>query len=391
MLRKLLPFLLLTWGIASLPAAPGVEGMIQTLSEALKAYEKDVGTYPSTEQGLSALAKRPMTVNPETWKGPYITEVPIDPWGNMFEYVFPGKDGDYDLFSRGPDGVAGTADDAGMGEKAPASGKTGPASGGADPLFPEIDARRNYTEAAGNLNAQMVWIGPGRFVYGSHRTTRHSPPEVTLRGYWIGRHEITAEQFCIFLNAADDPEKNEYLTLFEGSTIIRRDGVYYPRPGCEKKPAYPVSWLGADAFCRMLSEGTGLKYRLPTEAQWERAARGGLRMKKFPWGEDPPYSRANVARGEGKDWERLTAVGTFAPNAYGLYDVTGNAMEWCRDWWDESAVVETTMDPEGPKRGINKVMRGGNFISRMEFTHVGYRFSNPPWFKSGGFRIVREP
>ena len=374
-------------------AAPeNIESLMQETSRALNQYEEDVGTYPSTRQGLRALTRRPITVNPEKWKGPYLEKIPKDPRGAPLEYVFPGEhDADFDLFSRGPDGEPGNRDDVvnWNRDKYPPGEATPDPS--ATPLPEALNPKKDYTEKNGNLYYEMVWLEPGSFIYGSYMGP-YGPPVVNLDGYWIGKYEVTARQYCIFLNAVNDPEGREYISIFDGSTIAKKDGVFVPKPGCAKKPAYPLSWMGASAFCQMLREGAGRNYRLPTEAQWERAARAGLRLKPYPWGEASPVGRANFGNrpGTGNERELLMPVGSFPPNPYGLYDMAGNAMEWCRDWDKGTNKLDTYKNPVGPQYGIKKILKGGNMFSIPQFIRSGNRFSNVPWYKAGGFRIVRE-
>jgi len=367
------------------------EEILLPMEKALEAYESNVGTYPTIEQGLGALIRRPVTVDPGLWKGPYLSSMPLDPWGEEYIYQFPGThQKDYDLSSKGPDRMPNTADDiVNWGKTKKIDTRVGeiPTT---TTLFPELDPSKNYTETAGGLNYEMIWIGPGEFLYGSHLGA-YGIPTVRMDGYWIGKYEITARQYCIFLNAVENPEEMNYILVYTGSTYTIKEGRFVPRAGCENKPAYPVSWLGAAAFCGMLGEGTGRKYYLPTEAEWERAARGGIKLKLFPWGDEPADGRANFGKKKGEEREILTPVGSFPPNPYGLYDMAGNAMEWCDDWYEKTVELKVFTNPSGPSSGIDKLMRGGNVFSIEHYLRLNQRYHNPPWFKSAGFRIVREP
>ncbi len=367
-----------------------VKQSLDSIKLALTAYEIHIGTFPSTEQGLKALVRRPITVNPELWKGPYLKSIPKDPWGEGFVYAFPGShDNDYDLFSKGPDHTPDTADDiVNWDARRFPPGRTPPTP---TPVHIPValDPSKNYVETIGNLNIKMVWIAPVSFLYGSH-IGRFGAPVVKLDGYWIGKFEVTTQQFCIFLNAVPEPEQRGYISIFSGSTYIKHDGKFIVRPGCEEKPAYPVSWMGADAFCDWLKAVTGKNYCLPTEAQWEKAARGGLKLSPYPWGEQSPTGRANYGRRGANDCDLLTPVGSYPANPYGLFDIAGNVMEWCRDWYQQSAEVKRFNNPVGPPGGFEKVLKGGNAKSLGRFLRVGQRFHNPPRFKSGGIRIACE-
>lgn len=362
---------------------------ISEIGNSLKAYEKDVGSYPTTSQGLGALTRRPIAVDPERWKGPYLKSVPKDSWDEEYVYEFPGThENDYNLYSKGPDRIPLTGDDIVNWElkkpgSIPGDTRTSPT------VHPDLDPSKYYIEKAGGLNYELIWINPGRFVYGSHIGS-YGPPLVRLNGYWIGKYEITTRQYCIFLNAVEDPEGLGYILIFDGSTYMKKGERFIPRPGCENKPAYPVSWVGAAAFCSMLSEGTGKRYVMPTEAQWEKAARGGPALKKYPWGDEPPEGKANFGHKNGKEYELLTPVGNFSPNAYGIYDMAGNVMEWCDDWYEKEVELKILSNPLGPDFGTEKVLKGGNLFSAGEYIKIGLRYKNPPWYKSAGFRLVRE-
>ena len=114
-----------------------------------------------------------------------------------------------------------------------------------------------------------------------------------------------------------------------------------------------VSWHEAVRYCEWLSSQTGRAYRLPTEAEWEHAARGGLEQKQFPWGDDPPQSLPNYAA----RWQTgPEPVARYAPNAFGLYDIGDNVHEWCSDWYDPNYyAISPDRNPRGPENSpINR-------------------------------------
>jgi formylglycine-generating enzyme len=157
-----------------------------------------------------------------------------------------------------------------------------------------------------------------------------------------------------------------------------------------QQPVVAVSWFDAVAYCAWLSAVSSSHYRLPTEAEWERAARGGLEGRMFPWGDDPPMSRSDYhAR-----WRTgPEPVGQSEPNAYGLFEMCENVHEWCSDWF-AADYYRSSLDrnPQGPETGARKASRGGSWRHQIKISRCSARSSIPPEFKYAdyGFRVVRE-
>jgi sulfatase modifying factor 1 len=155
-----------------------------------------------------------------------------------------------------------------------------------------------------------------------------------------------------------------------------------------EQPVVAVSWFDAAAYCDWLSRTTGKNFRLPTEAEWERAARGGAEGETFPWGECAPEELPNYAN----RWKSgPEAVGLYAPNAYGLYNVGDNAHEWCADWYDPAYyAVSPERNPRGPLAGSRRASRGGSWRHHIKVTRTAARSSIPPEFKYAdyGFRVA---
>lgn len=186
----------------------------------------------------------------------------------------------------------------------------------------------------------------------------------------------------------------------EGASWRRPEGSRSDIAGRGRHPVVHVSWLDADAFCRWADA------RLPTEAEWERAARGGIEGAHYPWGterEPGGRHRMNVYQGDfphgdtGADgWIGTCPVDTFAPNGFGLHEMTGNVWEWCADWFSPDAYrASGRRDPVGPTSGTSRVLRGGSYLCHESYCwryRVDSRSMNTPDSSSGnvGFRVARS-
>jgi sulfatase modifying factor 1 len=155
-----------------------------------------------------------------------------------------------------------------------------------------------------------------------------------------------------------------------------------------RQPVTGVTWHEATRYCEWLSAQTGRRYRLPTEAEWERAARGGIEHKKFPWGDDPPQSLPDYAL----RWQNgPEPVARYASNAFGLYDIGDNVHEWCSDWYDPNYYANSPeRNPRGPQTGQRKASRGGSWRHQIKVARCSARSSIPPEFQYAdyGFRMA---
>jgi formylglycine-generating enzyme required for sulfatase activity len=167
-------------------------------------------------------------------------------------------------------------------------------------------------------------------------------------------------------------------------------------------PVSCVSWFEANEFCRRLSALEHRTYRLPTEAEWEYACRAGT-TTAFSFGDVLSASTANVDASapygapppadDSSDQMRPTPVGSYPPNSWGLYDMHGNVMQWCADWYGDYP-LGSAVDPAGPEKGTTatRVVRGGSWLHAAKIARSASRWSYPPVIRSDyiGFRIVLE-
>lgn len=157
-----------------------------------------------------------------------------------------------------------------------------------------------------------------------------------------------------------------------------------------EQPVVAPSWLDAAAYCAWLSNQTGCRYRLPTEAEWERAARGGMEDKLYPWGDEPPEELPDYA----KRWKTgPEPVGRYAANAFGLYNIGDNVHEWCADWFgSDYYTASPDRNPQGPPSGSRRASRGGSWRHHVKVARCAARSSIPPEFQYAdyGFRVARD-
>jgi len=215
----------------------------------------------------------------------------------------------------------------------------------------------NVQDSISNITIEMIPVKGGTFTQGR---------EVTLDDYHIGKYPVTQE-------------------LWEA--VMGNNPAHFK--GNPKNPVEKVSWNDTQAFLKKLNQKTGKNYRLPTEAEWEFAARGGTASKGFTYagsndiGEVAWYSKnAN---------NQTQAVGQKQANELGIYDMSGNVWEWCQDWYGDYP-SKAEKNPQGAKSGSYRVLRGGSWNNSAEYCRVSYRNYDPPGnrYYNGGFRLAHS-
>jgi formylglycine-generating enzyme required for sulfatase activity len=213
----------------------------------------------------------------------------------------------------------------------------------------------------------MVLIQPDKFKMGSpaseyNRSNDEIQHEVTLsKPFFIGRYEVTQEDWARVMD--DSPSRDIGAKL----------------------PVTNVSWEDCQDFIKKLNVDSEGGYRLPTEAEWEYACRAGANTS-YSYGDNLKKSDVNY------QGQRIIKVGSYNPNAFGLYDMHGNVWEWCEDRYG-TYPTGSVMDPKGPEVGLARVLRGGAFLSSESATRCSARSKNLPTSKgiAIGFRLARTP
>jgi len=317
------------------------------------------------------------------------------------------------------------------------------------------------SNGADKTHAGMVWIKPGTFMMGGDNQQaaddEYPKHKVTVNGFWMDITTVTNAQFAKFVKATGyittaerkpdwnvlkkqlppgtpkpddslltpaslvfDPPKqavdlNDYTQWWAWKKGANWKHPHGPGSGIKGKDNYPVvhiSWYDAVAYCKWAGK------RLPTEAEWEWAARGGLQNKIYPWGDEPVDAgkpKANTWQGHFPDHNTvkdkfygLAPVASFAPNGYGLYDMAGNVWEWCADYYNNTYYQTISRpggvkDPKGPANSYDpdepyakkRVIRGGSFLCNESYC-TGYRVSRrmksteDSGMEHLGFRCVQD-
>ena len=242
----------------------------------------------------------------------------------------------------------------------------------------------------------MTLIPAGIFQMGNPNQIQNSDNflhTVEIDSFYMDKFEVTVGEYKQFI------EETGYeftMSLWE---------KYFVSP-TDNHPVVSINWVDATAYAKWAGK------RLPTEAEWEYASRGGEENNLFPWGNELTHNDANYHRtwdkhitfdypnyfstGKADIWRYSTApIGSFSPNGYGLFDMAGNVAEWCQDWYQFDYYLQSPLkNPQGPNNGKTKVIRGGHWFSWDKGLRVYNRGDNPPdvkyWQDVQGFRCVKD-
>jgi formylglycine-generating enzyme required for sulfatase activity len=225
----------------------------------------------------------------------------------------------------------------------------------------------------------MVLVPAGEFSMGSPEGDPDEKPahKVLINAFLMDKYEVTVKQYAAFLQESGGDRPSEWKTMNKTSN--------------QNRPVMGVDWAEAARYCKWAGK------RLPTEAEWEKAARG-TDGRLYPWGNDPPTPlHANYGKKEWNNHEALVPVGTLeaGKSPYGIYDMAGNVWEWVSDWYDHDYYKHSPSEsPAGPSTGGFKVIRGGSWNTSARNLRAADRYFDPPSFRSQyvpGFRCAKTP
>jgi formylglycine-generating enzyme len=274
------------------------------------------------------------------------------------------------------------------------------------PTYGIGDSRVNQHDGA-----EMVYVPAGAFLMGSDGYDADEPQHrVFLDAYWIYKYPVTNDQFSAFIADTGYKTSGENFGwgwIFEGSGVRKANGAYWAAPegigstiaGLGAHPVVQISYSDADTYCKWAGG------RLPTEAEWEKAARGET-GNTFPWGDGPVTDlRANYCdrncpcdwadRNQDDGFARTSPVGYYQDGAslYGAMDMAGNIWEWVSDWYKSNYYHQSPEEnPLGPSYGDYRVIRGGSWVSQAKYLRSSYRYYSDPDDTSNdhGFRCILQ-
>nr|NGX54126.1 Serine/threonine-protein kinase pkn1 [Chlamydiota bacterium] len=256
-----------------------------------------------------------------------------------------------------------------------------------EPVVTQYQPEQKEKRTIEPIHTETAVVPGGGFTRGSNNGNRDEMPQhqVNLASYAIDVHPITNEQFSRFLEHMGGEKDQNYNDLIrvKDSRINRVTGRLSIESGYAKHPVVGVTWYGAVGYAKWVGK------RLPTEAEWEISVRGGQENTCYPTGDTIEKNQANFFSAD------TTAVKSYAPNAYGIYDMIGNVYEWCQDWYGYNYYESSAQEPDKPKgpiQGVYRVLRGGCWKSLKEDMRCSHRHRNNPGTVNGtyGFRCASD-
>jgi len=222
---------------------------------------------------------------------------------------------------------------------------------------------------------ETIHVPEGWFWMGSENRYRWESPRhrVWVDGFQMARTPVTRSEYARFINETGHAEPAGW-----------RD-PRFSQPG---QPVVGVNWFDALSYCEWFGKARGEQYRLPTEAEWEKACRGGIEDAEYAWGNDDPSTFDYF----GGQWNSPQAAGSWRPNGYGLLGIGHNVHEWCLDWYAEDFYSHSPeKNPTGPEEGARRVSRGGSWRHQIKASRAAHRSSLPPEYRytDYGFRFVK--
>lgn len=274
----------------------------------------------------------------------------------------------------------------------------------------EAFAASSYADPA--LGMEFVLVKGGCYemgdIFGDGDNNEKPAHRVCLNNYYLAKTDVTVGDYRKFVSEtgySTDAEQSAGCAVWTGNRWQYDRNKNWRNPGFAQGDSHPVvcvSWNDAAAFVEWLSRKTGQRYCLPTEAEWEYAARSRGKKYKYSWGNGKPsgnvgdesmkrkVSGLETWSGYDDGFTYTSPVGSFKPNELGLYDMTGNVWQWTADWYSETYYGESSKEnPQGPSRGILRVLRGGSWSNkpaavRVTFRNRRYQADRSAYF---GFRL----
>jgi formylglycine-generating enzyme required for sulfatase activity len=236
------------------------------------------------------------------------------------------------------------------------------------------------TAAETSCEIKFVLIPAGEFMMGCEAGQDEERPvhRVYVGAFELAAYQVRNRDYAIFLEATGHPAPKHWTD---------------PDFNQPDQPVVAVNWIEAGKYCDWLSSREGRGYRLPTEAEWERAARGAREGALYVWGNEPPHVWPAYVRRWGGEVHGPLPVGLDIPNALGIYDMGENVHEWCADWFGKDYYAHSpARNPCGPETGQRRASRGGSWRHQVKVSRCAARSSIPPalQYADYGFRIARD-